>query len=233
MTARRNTSTPMLTITTANEPKEAEPSSRWNGPPPLLAVREDMVRNRMSSTSNRFDPWAARNLSRQSLPDMAPLVSPISPPLSIPEETEIEHEQVQPNEDDIPLSKRRALLQRRTVQSPSALSLADLEAAQSPTYTPPALDGELNRSASRMAAWRQSVREEITPKQDPSTLQSRPLSPISPTDRRTTWNSVQQMRDASSAQLGDAIADGMQRGNMTDLHRQAMRRMQASANRKL
>ncbi|KAJ5850825.1 hypothetical protein N7455_010681 [Penicillium solitum] len=223
MTARRNTSTPMLTITTANEPKEAEPSSRWNGPPPLLAVREDMVRNRMSSTSNRFDPWAARNLSRQSLPDMAPLVSPISPPLSIPEETEIEHEQVQPNEDDIPLSKRRALLQRRTVQSPSALSLADLEAAQSPTYTPPALDGELNRSASRMAAWRQSVREEITPKQDPSTLQSRPLSPISPTDRRTTWNSVQQMRDASSAQLGDAIADGMQRGNMTDLHRQAMR----------
>lgn len=233
MTARRNTSTPMLTITTANEPKEAEPSSRWNGPPPLLAVRENMVRNRMSSTSNRFDPWAARNLSRQSLPDMAPLVSPISPPLSIPEETEIEHEQVQPNEDDIPLSKRRALLQRRTVQSPSALSLANLEDAQSPTYTPPAPAGELNRSASRMAAWRQSVREEITPKQDPLALQSRPLSPISPTDRRTTWNSVQQMRDASSAQLGDAIADGMQRGNMTDLHRQAMRRMQASANRKL
>ncbi|KAJ5602978.1 hypothetical protein N7537_005934 [Penicillium hordei] len=222
MTAMRNTSTPMLTITTANEPKEAESSSRWNGPPPLLAVRENMVRNRMSSTSNRFDPWAARNLSRQSLPDMAPLVSPISP-LPIPEEREMEHEQVQFNEDDIPLSKRRTLLQRQTVQSPSALSLASLEAVQSPTYTPPALAGELNRSASRMAAWRQSVREEITQKQDPLTLQSRPLSPTSPTDRRTTWNSVQQMRDASSAQLGDAIADGMQRGNMTELHRQAMR----------
>ncbi|CAI7599194.1 unnamed protein product [Penicillium viridicatum] len=233
MMARRNTSTPMLTVTTANEPKEAEPSSRWNGPPPLLAVRENMVRNRMSSTSNRFDPWAARNVSRQSLPDMAPLASPISPPLSIVEEREIEYEQVQPNEDDIPLSKRRALLQRQTVQSPSTLSLANLEAVQYTTYTPPAPADELNRSASKMAAWRQSVREEITHKQDPLTLQSRPLSPISPTDRRTTWNSVQQMRDASSAQLGDAIADGMQRGNMTDLHRQAMRRMQASANRKL
>ncbi|KAJ5534173.1 hypothetical protein N7527_000427 [Penicillium freii] len=223
MMARRNTSTPMLTVTTANEPKEAEPSSRWNGPPPLLAVRENMVRNRMSSTSNRFDPWAARNLSRQSLPDMAPLVSPISPPLSIVEEREIEYEQAQPNEDDIPLSKRRALLQRQTVQSPSTLSLANLEAVQYTTYTPPAPAGELNRSASKMAAWRQSVREEITHKQDPLTLQSRPLSSTSPTDRRTTWNSVQQMRDASSAQLGDAIADGMQRGNMTDLHRQAMR----------
>lgn len=232
LTSMRSTSTPLLTITTPN-PKETESSSRWNGPLPLLAVREDMVRNRMSSTSNRFDPWATRNLSRQSLPEMAPLVSPISPPLSIPEEREVEHEQAQPNEDDIPLSKRRALLQRQTVQSPSAVSPDNLEATQFPMYTLPAPAGELNRSASRMAAWRQSVREEITQKQDPLAIQSRPLSPTSPADRRTTWNSVQKMREASSAQLGDAIADGMQRGNMTDLHRQAMRRMQASANRKL
>ncbi|KAJ5518327.1 Golgin subfamily A member 7/ERF4 [Penicillium expansum] len=119
------------------------------------------------------------------------------------------------------------------MQSPSAVSPDNLEATQFPMYTPPAPAGELNRSASRMAAWRQSVREEITQKQDPLALQSRPLSPTSPADRRTTWNSVQKMREASSAQLGDAIADGMQRGNMTDLHRQAMRRMQASANRKL
>ncbi|KAJ5229837.1 hypothetical protein N7489_010545 [Penicillium chrysogenum] len=219
----RSTSTPLLTITTPKEPKEIGPSPRWNGPPPLLAVRQNMVRNRMSSTSDRFDPWAARNLSRQSLPEMTHLVSPISPPLSIPEETDTEHEQAQPNDDDIPLSKRRALLQRQTVQSPSALTLDNLEAAQFPGYFQPA-PAELNRSASRMAAWRQSVREDITQKRDPLAIQPQPLSPVSPPDqRRSTWNSVQQMRDASSTQLGDAIADGMQRGNMTDLHRQAMR----------
>ncbi|CAI7603158.1 unnamed protein product [Penicillium glandicola] len=224
LTSTRNVSTPLLTLTTTNEVKETEPSPRWNGPPPLLAVREDMVRNRMSSTSNRFDPWAGRNISRQSLPEIAPIVSPISPPLSIPEERGPEHEQAQPNEDDIPLSKRRALLQRQTAQSPSAASLESLEAAPFPVYPPPAPAGELNRSASRMAAWRQSVREEITQKRDPLALQSRPLSPASPPDRqRAPWNSVQQMREASSAQLGDAIADGMQRGKMTDLHRQAMR----------
>ncbi|KAJ5360370.1 Golgin subfamily A member 7/ERF4 [Penicillium concentricum] len=218
----RNTSTPLLTITTPNEPKETEPPSRWNGPPPLLAVRENMVRNRMSSTSNRFDPWAARNLSRQSLPEMTHVVSPISPPLSIPEEREVEH-QVQPNEDDIPLSKRRALLQRQTTQSPAA-SPDSLEAASFPLYPQPAPATELNRSASRMAAWRQSVREEITQKRDPLALQSPPISPASPLDRpRSAWNSVQQMREVSSTQIGDAIADGMQRGNMTDLHRQAMR----------
>ncbi|KAJ5958591.1 Golgin subfamily A member 7/ERF4 [Penicillium vulpinum] len=222
LTSMRNVSTPLLMVTT-NEPKESEPSPRWNGPPPLLAVREDMVRNRMSSTSTRFDPWAARNQSRQSLPETPPLVSPISPPLSIPQERKIEHEQAQPNEDDMPLSKRRLLLQRQSRQSPSG-SFDSLEAATSPVHPSPVPAGELNRPASRMAAWRQSVREDLTQKRDPLAHQSRPLSPASPPDQqRNTWNSVQQMRDASSTQLGDAIADGMQRGNMADLHRQAMR----------
>jgi hypothetical protein len=233
LTSTRNASTPLLTITTPNEPKETEPSPRWSGPPPLLAVRENMVRNRMSSTSNRYDPWSNRNQSRQSLPELNTVISPISPPLSVPEERDEEHEQAQPHDgDDIPLSKRRTLLQRQTMRSPSATSLHSLE-AQSPVHSPTSPSGDLNRPASRMAAWRQSVREEITQKRDPLTMQSPPISPVSPDRQRNAWGSVQQMREASSTQLSNAIADGMQRGNMTDLHRQAMRRMQASANRKL
>ncbi|CAG8422083.1 unnamed protein product [Penicillium salamii] len=231
----RNASTPLLTITTPNEPKETEPSPRWSGPPPLLAVREDMVRNRMSSTSNRFDPWSSRNQSRQSLPEIPNVASPISPispispmsPLSAPQERDEEYHGPH-DEDNIPLSKRRALLQRQTMQS-SSVSLHSVEAA-SPIQSPPSPSGDLNRSASRMAAWRQSIREEITQKRD---VHSPPISPVSPVDKRNTWGSVQQMREASSTQLGNAIAEGMQRGSMTDLHRQAMRRMQASANRKL
>ncbi|KAJ5146019.1 uncharacterized protein N7515_000583 [Penicillium bovifimosum] len=228
LTSQRSTSTPLLTITTVNN-EEPGPSPRWSGPPPLLAVRENRIRNRLSSTSNRYDPWASRNQSRQSLPEIPPIVSPISPPLSVPEERD-EHQPT--DEDDIPLSKRRALLQRQTMESPSAASLHSLEGAHSPVvYPAPAHAGELNRSASRMAAWRQSVREELYPKRDSLALQSPPLSPNA--ERPRTWGSVQQMREASSAQLGNAIAEGMQRGNMTDLHRQAMRRMQASANRLL
>lgn len=233
-TSARKASTPLLTITTPNPPKETEPSPRWSGPPPLLAVREDMVRNRMSSTSNRFDPWSSRNQPRQSLADMSPIVSPISPtsPLSVPEERDEVYETPH-DADNIPLSKRRALLQRQTIQSPSSASLHSLEAQSpipSPVHSPPSPSGDLNGSASRMAAWRQSVREEITQKRD--ILQSPPISPVIP-EKRTTWGSVQQMREASSTQIGNAIADGMQRGSMTDLHRQAMRRMQASANRQL
>ncbi|KAJ5775425.1 uncharacterized protein N7511_000436 [Penicillium nucicola] len=222
----RSASTPFLTIT-APENKEAEQTPKWNGPPPLLAVREDMVRNRMSSTSLRYDPWASRNQTRQSYNE----ISPISPPLSVPEEREEDHEQGPPrDEDDIPLSKRRTMLQRQTIQSPYATSVHSLE-APSPAQSPPP-GAELNRSASRMAAWRQSVRDEITNKRDPLALppQSPPPGGAVSPDRphSSLWGSVQQMRDASSNQLDNAVANGMQRGSMTDLHRQAMRPIRSS-----
>jgi hypothetical protein len=230
----RSASTPFLTLSTP-ETKEAEQSPKWNGPAPLLAIREDMVRNRMSSTSHRYDPWASRNQSRQSFNDFSP-ISPISPPLSVPEERDEDSEQGPPcDEDDIPLSKRRTMLQRQTMQSPYTASIHSIE-APSPVQSPPP-SAELNRSASRMAAWRQSVREEITSKRDPLALppQFAPTSCAMSPDRphSSLWGSVQQMRDASSNQLDSVVANGMQRGSMTDLHRQAMRRMQASANKKL
>ncbi|KAJ5134401.1 hypothetical protein N7526_005766 [Penicillium atrosanguineum] len=87
-----------------------------------------------------------------------------------------------------------------------------------------------------MAAWRQSVKEDMTQRRDPlfHGTSPGPPGPASPERPRSSlWGSVQQMRDASSAHVDKAIADGMQRGSMSDLHRQAMRRMQASANRQL
>ncbi|KAJ5134402.1 hypothetical protein N7526_005767 [Penicillium atrosanguineum] len=126
----RSASTPLLTLTSPNISKETPESPRWNGPPPLLAVREDMVRNRMSSTSLRHDPWASRNASRQSLVD--PLQA-ISPTKAIPEEHEEDFEIAAPNDDDdVPLSKRKIMLQRQTMQSPSGLSIANSPLAMSP-----------------------------------------------------------------------------------------------------
>ncbi|KAJ5099550.1 hypothetical protein N7532_006551 [Penicillium argentinense] len=226
-------SAPYLTITAPSHGRdstnEQTDSPRWSGPPPLLAVRENMVRNRLSSTSLRYDPYASRSASRQSLGEP----TRISPTFSILEESDEQHmTMASPNpplhdEDDMPLSRRRTLLQRQTIESPSAASLQSLEQrARSP-------GPDSGRSASVMAAWRQSVREDISSRRGPLALNSPPLGSTSPERPRNLWGSVQQMKDASAAQVGDAIADGMQRGSMTDLHRQAMRRMQASANRKL
>lgn len=226
MAAMRNSaSTPYLTVTTANLPEEVAESPRWSGPAPLLAVRENMMKNRMSSTSLRYDPWGPRSQSRQSLADPTRVVSPTMPILEAEEAVEIS-----PHiEDDIPLSKRRALLQRQTMRSPSGASSQSLEQYRSP-ISPASVDP--SRSEAMMSAWRQSVREDLSQRRDPLAMNSPPLgttSPASPDRPRNTWGSVKQMRDASATHIGNTIAEGMQKGNMTELHRQAMRRMQASA----
>ncbi|KAJ5948919.1 hypothetical protein N7454_002226 [Penicillium verhagenii] len=214
---RNSVSTPFLTITTTNTPEEPADAPKWNGPPPLLAVRENMIQNRMSSTSLRYDPWGPRNQSRQSLAEPTRVMSPTMP---IAEADEVFEEPAPRNEDDIPLSKRRALLQRQTMRSPSGNSTQSFEQI---------------RSEAVMSAWRQSVREDLSQRRDPPGYQIThpgPTSPASPDRSRNPWGSVQQMRDASSNHIGNVIADGMQKGNMTDLHRQAMRRMQASTKMK-
>ncbi|KAJ5176761.1 uncharacterized protein N7482_002638 [Penicillium canariense] len=222
---RRSTSTPFLTVSTPHEEQDTSDSPRWSGPPPLLAVRETMVRNRMSSTSLRYDPYASRSQSRLSLADPTPIASP-----PIPEERDEAIGAASPeDEDDLPLSKRRALLQRQTMQSPSAASLQSIEPARSPPRNPP----DSGRPAAVMAAWRQSVREDLSHRRDPLSQPSSPATPASPDRPRGHWGSVQQMHDTSAAKVENTIAERMQRGSMTDLHRQAMRRMQASANRKL
>lgn len=229
---RNSMSTPYLTISTTQE-KEKPGSQRWSGPAPLLAVRENMVRNRMSSTSLRYDPYGPRSQSRLSLADPIAIMSPTS---AIPEEQEGEiPDAFGGNEDDMPLSQRRALLQRQTMRSPSSTSVHSIDSPRSPqqtsqqTYT----NRESDRSTADMAAWRQSMRENISQKRDSAAFTSSPVSPSAERPRSQMWGSVQQMRNASNTQLGNSIAEGMQRGDMTDLHRKAMRRMQASANKKI
>jgi hypothetical protein len=223
----RSVSTPFLTVTAANQEPEPSDSPKWSGPPPLLAVREDMVRNRMSSTSLRYDPYTSRSLSRLSLADPTVIASP---PLSIPEERD-EHlgTDTVEDEDDVPLSKRRAMLQRQSMQSPSASSIHSIEPPRSPPQSPP----DSGRSAAVMAAWRQSVREDLSQRRDPLSHPPVPGTPTNSERPRALRASAQPTREATAAQVENTIAERMQRGGMTDLHRQAMRRMQASANRKL
>lgn len=223
----RSVSTPFLTVTTTNQETEASDSPKWSGPPPLLAVREHMVRNRMSSTSLRYDPYTSRSQSRLSLADPTLIASP---PLSIPEERD-EHFGTGTVEDtdDVPLSKRRAMLQRQSMQSPSVSSIQSIESPRSPPQSPP----DSGRSAAVMAAWRHSVRQDLSQRRD---ILSHPPSPGTPTNSerpRTLRASAQPTRETSAALVENTIAERMQRGGMTDLHRQAMRRLQASANRKL
>lgn len=221
----RSISTPFLNITTPNPKQEAFVSPRWSGPPPLLAVREDMVRNRMSSTSLRYDPYASRSQSRLSLADPALIASS---PRSILDERNEAVVGAAEDADNVPLSKRRAMLQRQPMRSHSTTSVQSIEPVRSSNLKSP----DSGRSAAAMAAWQQSVREDLS-QRDPLANPHSPPTPAKSERSRPAWVSVQQMRDISVAHVENSIADRMQRGGTADLHRQALRRMQASANRKL
>ncbi|KAF7160981.1 hypothetical protein CNMCM6106_008310 [Aspergillus hiratsukae] len=188
---------------------------RWKGPPPLLAVREDMMRSRVSSTCLSLDPWASRNSPRQSI--ALDTSVQISPTPSFPESS-----------DDVPLSRRRAMLHQQMIHSPH-------------TSMPPSAPKWSQSSVSRpgnpqavMAAWRESIRENLKDKHNPLAKQYVPiggtsvgphgLSPFGPPGRNSSSLQVN---------LDRAIAEGMQRGDMSDLHREAMRRMQAKANQNM
>lgn len=206
---------------TPGEQPQAAPGltkPRWKGPPPLLAVREDMMRSRVSSTCLSLDPWASRNSPRQSVAlDTSVQISPTS---SFPESS-----------DDVPLSRRRAMLHQQKVQSPHTSMPPQRPSA--PKWTQSSVSRPGNAQAV-MAAWRESIRENLKDKDGPLARQDLPiggtsvglhgLSPFGPPGRNSSSLHVN---------LDRAIAEGMQRGDMSDLHREAMRRMQAKANQKM
>ncbi|PWY91442.1 hypothetical protein BO94DRAFT_618237 [Aspergillus sclerotioniger CBS 115572] len=179
---------------------------QWKGPAPLIAVREDMMRNRLSSYSLSIDPFSRNN--------------PGQPPTEGLRRSSTCR--IRDEADDMPLSQRRAMLYQQTVPSPLpahapySTSRRSQGHGPSPTNTPAA-----------MAAWRESVQEDLKDKRNPLAKQNNSMVP--PGQDRNPPPYSQSQRH--SIHIGNAIAEGMQRGDMSELHREAMRRMQAKANK--
>ncbi|KAF7156047.1 hypothetical protein CNMCM5623_009189 [Aspergillus felis] len=144
------------------------PKPRWKGPPPLLAVREDMMRSRVSSTCLSLDPWASRNSPRQSVSmDSSAQSSPTS---SFPESA-----------DDVPLSRRRAMLHQQKFQSPHIS-----RPASAPKWSQSSVSQPGNAQAV-MAAWRESIRENLKDKRNPLAKQDLPIVLVPKTASSTAW----------------------------------------------
>ncbi|KAL4981159.1 hypothetical protein BDW66DRAFT_164061 [Aspergillus desertorum] len=188
-----------------DESEKAKP--RWKGPAPLIAVREDMMRCRLSSLSLPTDTYA-RHSTGQSPTDFTSRY-PAGSTFAIPEE----------DDDDIPLSQRRTMLHQQ------AAPIASTNAAPS-RWNNLGAPSRAN-SPAVLAAWRESVREDFG-RRDPLKL-AQSINPV-PGHRGASPFGQPGPRNASSASLGDKIAEGMQRGDMSELHREALRRMQAKAN---
>ncbi|GKZ30124.1 hypothetical protein AbraIFM66950_007903 [Aspergillus brasiliensis] len=191
-----------------DETEAAKP--QWRGPAPLIAVREDMMRNRLSSFSLNIDPYSR--------------TSPGQVPIERLQRSS--SYRLHDGADDMPLSQRRAMLSQQTVASPLPVhapystSPRNHANGPSPTNTPAA-----------MAAWRESVQEDLRDRRNPLGKQGNSVAPTGPQDRTPPSYNQSQQRTSSPINIGNAIAEGMQRGDMSELHREAMRRMQAKANK--
>ncbi|KAL4870374.1 hypothetical protein BDV12DRAFT_61080 [Aspergillus spectabilis] len=182
---------------------------RWKGPAPLIAVREDMMRSRLSSLNLPTDPYA-RHSTGQSPTDLTPRYSSTFP--------------IAEDDDNIPLSQRRTLLH----QQASPISPSPNAHPAPPRWSVSGVPSRAN-SPAVLAAWRESVREDLKDRRDPLKLAHSP-PPAAAGERSASPFGQLGQRNGSSTSIGDKIAEGMQRGDMSELHREALRRMQAKAN---
>ncbi|KAL1967691.1 hypothetical protein VTN77DRAFT_2948 [Rasamsonia byssochlamydoides] len=181
-------------------------------PVSLLAQRESMVRSRISSVSLSRDSWLPpRSYFRQSFEEGR--LSCQASQLSLLED-----------DDDMPLSQRRTLLRMAT--DPKSTS-GDSNPVNNRAWR------ESNRSKAQMtmAAWRVSLREDLTRSQTP--LADVNIARSSMLEQQRKAQLAKQQRKMASEYIDNCIAEKMQRGEMRDLHREVLRRMQAVANRQV
>lgn len=200
-------------------------------PPPLMAVRDSMVRNRMSSFMNRNSSAPTLSKYQQQAYTDPPAGAGVNS----------RAQSVVPPDDDIPLSQRREMIRQQSLNRGDSTTFSYTNSVTSHDYprsgAPSAFssrtlqtpDPEIQRQAN-LAAWRESVREEMAKEHVPETAVANRRADML-MEKRESLRGKQQ--ETMMAQYRDRVlSDAMQRGDMQHLHREAMRKMQAEANKR-
>ena len=233
----RSTSSPMLTSPLVESPIEegVETSFPTRFAPSsthLMSQRDRMIRNRPSSTSLLRTSWSNATL------DQHPALRTLD------------------EDEDIPLSQRKTLLQKHRHSLPHLhrSSSGQLSAAVQPTYshsrvsipnnpqnlrsptpTPQPLSQRPSPTPaprdSTVSAWRASLNAtNTTAHYRDQEIDARRASLMD--EKRRESNSRQEQRDAQD-RTQHVMDRGMRKSSMMELHQQQMRKMQAQANKSL
>ncbi|KAL9123807.1 MAG: hypothetical protein Q9217_006801 [Psora testacea] len=237
----RNSSAPMLGNPLAESPIEegvesSFPARFTPSPGHLMSQRDTIIRNKPSSTSllGRHTPSSVKrtssaNSTHAALPTAAALSNI--------------HE-----DDDIPLSRRKSLLQQQAQLSSQAQRT--VSGGSTPYYIPAVTPPELTRNPSRISL--AQVRPPEPPKHDSAISAWRASLATDPSntshvvqnaeieqrrvellaEKRRTRDSQQQAQLAQTQRRSVADKE-MRRGSMLDAHRDAMRKMQGEVNKSL
>ncbi len=208
----------------------------------LMSHRDSLMRNKPSSTSlnlNSSSTSLNRNASTASLNPNASSVSlnrnassslsphPAASSDSLPSQSA---HLVTLDQDNIPLSQRKSFLQQkqqqqqRLSQHPSRTSLL----SRHPHRT--SLGANNNPRESTLSAWRSSLRVDSSAQEAVQEIEARRSEMLS--EKRQASNSQQWATLMEAGRRDSGLLDrGMRRGDMQEKHREAMRRMQAGANK--
>ena len=228
-------------------------------PQHLMSHRESMMRNKPSSMSLNQNASASslnRNSSSTSLNRNASSTSinrnasstsigrnissasthPATSSDSLPSQNAVL------DQDDIPLSQRKSYLQQQQQfsQHPSRHSLLQQSSQQPGRATPTqyaTLSSHPNRSSSgpspresTLSAWRSSLKVDSPDQEAVQEIEARRSEMLS--EKRRASNSQQLSALVEAGRRESGLMDrGMKRSDLQEKHREAMRRMQAGANK--
>jgi hypothetical protein len=243
----RNFSTPLLSQTLQETPYE-NPSRMGtiktvgNSLAPLPS--DTLLDKRSSILQQRITTVGFNNSGFVSTPNFSPM-SPISPSDSASIRNSVNVEE-SPDLDDIPLAERKAILEgrKRSVRSSHTFTVTHTQPAamQSQTWAAastanlqnfnshqPKRDSGMDASKREtlLNSWRESLREELAP--------TKPV-PLADDGRRAAMINERRQKQMMEQQhqvarhVRDSTFDNMmRRGDMLELHREALRKMQANA----
>ncbi|KAN0067297.1 protein of unknown function (DUF4203) domain containing protein [Elaphomyces granulatus] len=190
-------------------------TSVGHDPSSLLERRDDMIRNKISSTSLDRDSWIVRSDSWRSLDETQQRTHGSRSNLIVG--------------DAIPLTQRRSVVfqdppERRV--SGSGKSMEDASRRRNPVPK----NTSTVKTVNNMAAWRASLRQDARSQESLADVDAARLE-ILENQRRT--RRVEEQQALTSLHIQESIAVKMQQGEMRDLHREALRKMQAAANERM
>lgn len=183
----------------------------------LMAKRDTLLRNKYSFTTLTHPPVSAADQAAELMAsDAASVRSNATSSL---------------DDDNVPLSQRRSLLR----QGERHTSLPQTQASSPHDFPRPHRSSsavtDLERRDLMLASWRSSVRQGLNPNSHPQVESELDVR------RKELMNEKYQLglnrhQRATNASYRESMIDqAMRRGDMLDVHREAMRKMQAAVNK--
>ena len=193
---------------------------RFTAPMPnntLIAKRDTMIRNKHSFMSLAHPPLSAADYTAEMMPNDS-ASTPSNRASSL-------------DDDSISLSQRRSLLRqgKRHTSLPQTQTSSPYDFPQHPRSASAVTD--LERRDLILASWRSAVKQELNSDTIPQ-IQSEIDARRTEMMNERYQSGLNRQQRAMTASYRESIIDqAMRRGDMLDLHREAMRKMQAAANK--